>query len=210
MERQDLKQYLSEAHILLSNFSAIQEKIDNEKYRIMFYSRKRLFFFFGVLAGIILYNLNRLLLTAEGQKPMNILFFLIFGVIVVRFILCPILDDLKRKKMKKEASIRFAPLVEEMSRIAYRLAEDDILPEKYRTFHAVSHLLSYMNNKRTDSLKEGLNLYETELSTNVNQAQMKEIIGQNNTMIKQNFKRIRQQAQMIRAINVTNVLIWFK
>jgi hypothetical protein len=62
-------------------------------------------------------------------------------------------------KMKNEIEL----INEEISKTYSDCDTITILPPKYRNLHAVDKIKEYVQNKRADSLKEAINLYEDEL-----------------------------------------------
>lgn len=209
MEREELKQHLSKSYELLKRYTDNKSTIEAEKFRIMFYNKNTRYVYLGFAVGWVLYLVAYHFFIRDDQIVVAGLVCFGIGIIGMRKFIGPMLDKRKKGAMKEAARLKFEPLVREMDEIALKLEVSDILPEKYRTLHAVSHLLEYVQNKRIDTLKEGLNLYEDEMSKQLQQQRLNQVVQQNQRMIFQNDKMIQQQREMIRAQRTTNDLLHF-
>lgn len=71
-------------------------------------------------------------------------------------------DDEKREKLQKH----IGHYEQELQKLIEQHGEWilEVLPEKYAYFYCAEKLYSYLKNGRADSLKEALNLYESELN----------------------------------------------
>jgi len=210
MELHTLQQHLNEAYTCLKRYSDNQTEIDNERYRIIFYNRNTQFTCIGIAIGWVLYLIAYHFFITSDQVVATGLITFILSIVCMRWLVGPILDKNKKNDMRKAALIRFQPLMNEMNSIAIKLEESAIIPEKYRTVHAVSHLLDYIKNGRIDTLKEGINLYEDEMSKQTQQNSLNYIVQQNHKMISQKGQLIKNQREMIRAQRVTNTLLMFQ
>ena len=210
MELQTLKNHLSEAQELLKKYSDYQAEIETERYKILIFNRNTLFLILGLLAGYIIYTVGHRLSEPFSKSVLSGLISFAIGIVGMRWVIGPILDRQKINQMKADTLRRFQPKLQEMDAIALKLETSGVIPEKYRTYHAVSHILEYIKNFRADSLKEGLNLYEEEMSRNKQSGQFDQIIGQNRKMINQNIQIIQNQKSMIRAQRTTNYMLLFK
>lgn len=97
-----------------------------------------------------------------------------------------------------------------MNGLVNQLEKFTILPSKYWTLHAVDTIGNYILDKRIDTLKEGINLYEDELFKAQQLKNQNFQIQQNYHMLRQNSKMIQQNKQMIRAQSITNTMLLFK
>ncbi len=210
MELHLLKQHLNEAYKSLIIYTDYQTEIENERYRIMFYNKNSRHIYIGLAIGWALYLIAYHFIISSNQVVITGFITFGFGIAVMRWIVGPIFDKQKKESMKEAARKRFEPFVKEMDSIALKLEESAIIPEKYRTLHAVSHLLDYIQNGRIDTLKEGINLYEDEMSKQKQQHSLNIMLHQNEKMIRQNGKIILQQREMIRAQRTTNAILLFK
>ncbi|WP_316808735.1 hypothetical protein [Pedobacter agri] len=119
-------------------------------------------------------------------------------------------DSQKKKEILANELANISAIESKMNLIASQLDSFTILPERYRTIHAVDSIGSYFVNKRVDSLKEGINLYEDELLKYQQLHQNNQMIFQNSQMIFQNNQMIYQNNKMLRAQSITNTLLLFK
>ena len=71
-------------------------------------------------------------------------------------------DDEKREKLQKHLEHYEQELQQLIEQHGEWILE--VLPEKYAYFYCAEKLYSYLKNGRADSLKEALNLYESELN----------------------------------------------
>jgi hypothetical protein len=120
------------------------------------------------------------------------------------------LDWLKRKTLSRNIKPEVLRLTEEMNQLVNKLDSFTVLPPKYRTIHAVDTIGNYILDKRIDTLKEGLNLYEDELFKMQQLKNQNFQIQQNYQLMYQNNEMIQQNRKMIRAQTVTNTLLLFK
>jgi hypothetical protein len=127
-----------------------------------------------------------------------------------RFVVGDGLDWLKRKTLSRNIKPEVLRLTEEMNQLVNKLDSFTVLPPKYRTIHAVDTIGNYILDKRIDTLKEGLNLYEDELFKMQQLKNQNFQIQQNYQLMYQNNEMIQQNRKMIRAQTVTNTLLLFK
>src|SRR5690606_34798201 len=119
--------------------------MEQQKFRIKLYSRRRMFLWWGIAMGWAVYLLWYHLGGLKGQDVM-LPGLLSFGgsILAVRYVIGPLLDRRKKTAMEKQAASEFRPMVAEMNQLADELEEDNVLPPKYRTLHACAKLLEYI------------------------------------------------------------------
>lgn len=211
MELQLLQQHLSEYAVLLRRYADYENQIESERLRIMYHNSRGKHIALGVIAALLSVSVFRRLF---GETFIGS--FLILGcfagiIFLVVNVIGPMFDRKKREQMKHAARLRFAPLVKEMDEIAIAMEESDVLPEKYKTLHAVTHLSEYIKNRRVDSLKEAINLYEHDLHHYQQQKSMNSVVGNQMKVVNQQKAMIKHQREMVRAQRTTNaLLLWFK
>lgn len=208
MELNLLHQHLAEHHILLQKYANNQSQIENEKLRIMFYHNRGKHLAIGIVIGLIAVSLASSL---SIDNVVVVMLCFIGSILAMTHLLGPMLDSKRRQQLKAAARERLRPLVLEMGEVAMKMEQANVLPEKYRTLHAVSHLMEYIENRRIDTLKEGLNLYENDLKSYDQQKGFNRLASQQEKMITQQKTMTEQQRQMVRAQQTTNnLLVWFR
>lgn len=138
-----------------------------------------------------------LMLSSEGSTPSApigvIIYMAPITYLFVRFGVGNVLDYFKRKQLSKQILPELRKLSAKMNTIADELDSFTILPQRYRTIHAVDSIGNYLVNKRADTLKEAINLYEDQLHKQ-NQLRNQQLhIQQNNHIIQQNREMIKAQ-----------------
>lgn len=208
MELQQTFNNLKESRDLIAQYVELDSRIWEHNLCIKNYNRKRLF---NALSFIVTALLMYILTTGPGPKASfaAIIYVGPLTFICFRFLVGDVLDKMKRAKMIEQIKPEILKLSEEMNRLVEKLDSFTLLPPKYRTLHAVDTIGGYFVNKRIDSLKEGINLYEDELFKSQQLQNQHLQIHQNSQMIQQNNKMIQQNKQMINAQSVTNTLLIF-
>lgn len=210
MELKILQERLFEYRVLLQRYADNQNQIETEKFKIMLYNNRSKHIILGIVIGYVSYLFAYHFIVTSDQIVATGLICFGGAIIAMRYLIGPLYDRKRKQQKKAEARLRFAPLVMEMEEIAIKMERSEVLPEKYKTLHAVSHLLEYIQNQRIDSLKEGLNLYESDLNRYHQQKSIHQLTQQQQQMIAQQNKMITQQQQMVNAQRTTNTLLWFK
>lgn len=208
MELKEIFSNLSRSKAVIADYADLSEDIWRRQMYVKFYNRKRLFNFLSLAAtGLIILMIT----TGSGPKA-NIVSALTFGslfFVFFRFAIGDLLDYVKRKRLTRQLKPELIQKSIEMNALVEQLDQFTLLPEKYRTLQAVDAIGNYFVNKRVDTLKEAINLYEDELYKFQQLKNQQHQIQQNGQMIQQNFKMMQQNKEMIRAQRVTNTLLIF-
>ena len=203
-------QNIQRAQALVARYVELDEYTKQERFRIRLFSRKRQFVWWGVGVGWVLY----LLWYHSGGKEQDTVIpgVLAFGgsILVMRYVVGPMLDRRKKRAMEQQAVDKCEPMLAEMNRIADELEADAVLPAKYRTLHACGKLLEYIRNGRIGTLREGINLYEEEVSRELQHEQLRHLARQNEQLINQQQTLIDTSRELVRAQRVTNTLLFFQ
>lgn len=208
MELQDTILNLTKSRAVIAEYANKNEKIWQMQYHAKFYNRKRLF-------NIIAASISAFIIFVQlmGTNPWSSLLTVIYAVpiifVIVRVGIGDVSDYFKRRILKAQIIPQIYQLAEEMNELAVKLDGITILPEQYRTLQAVDTIGNYLVNKRADSLKEGINLYEDEQFKQKQLDNQHKQIQQNFQMINQNHQMMQQNKEMIRAQKTTNSrLLW--
>ncbi len=208
MELQELFSNLKQSRAVIADYADLNESIWRKQLYVQYYNRKRLFnIIAAAVTGLIIFILisgshpTRNIIPAITVAP---IFFLL-----VRFGIGDLLDYFKRKKLKRQIKPELIQKSEEMNALVEKLDQFTVLPEKYRTLQAVDAIGNYFANKRVDTLKEAINLYEDEVYKFQQLKNQEYQIHQNGQMMQQNLKMMEQNKKMIRAQRVTNTLLIF-
>jgi hypothetical protein len=210
MDLQSLFNNLKDSKELITQYVDRDSKVWGLKFYIQNYNRKKIFNFLSVIGTLLFVSL----LMSPGPGPKfnaaMVIYIAPLTFIFLRFVIGNGLDWLKRKRLWQKNKPEILRLTDEMNQLVNQLETFTILPPKYRTMHAVDTIGNYILDKRIDSLKEGLNLYEDELFKMQQLKNQNFQIQQNYQMMQQNSKMIQQNKQMIRAQSVTNTMLLFK
>ncbi|WP_257657911.1 hypothetical protein [Parapedobacter lycopersici] len=208
---ESIYQNLQQAHVRIARYVELDEHMEQRKFRIQLYSRRRMFVWWGVAAGWIIYLLWYRIGDLQGQGVV-VPGLLSFGgsIAAMQYVIGPILDRRKKTAMERQATTEFTPMIAEMNLLADELEKDSVLPPKYRTLHACTKLLEYVENGRIATLREGINLYEEEASRDLQHQQLRQLAQQNQQLIRQQQTLIKNTRDMVRAQRVTNDLLRFR
>ncbi|WP_353185731.1 hypothetical protein [Parapedobacter lycopersici] len=208
---ESIYQNLQQAYDRISRYVELDEHMEQRKFRIQLYSRRRMFVWWGIAAGWIIYLLWYRIGNLQGQGVI-VPGLLSFGgsIVAMQYVIGPILDRRKKTAMERQATIEFTPMIAEMNHLADELEDDSVLPPKYRTLHACTKLLEYVRNGRIETLREGINLYEEEVSRDLQHQQLRQLALQNQQLIRQQQTLIKNTRDMVRAQRVTNDLLRFR
>ncbi len=208
MDLQKIFGNLEDSRILIARYADLDSKAWSLKFYVQQYNRKRLFTFLSLIPALILVYMP---VGALNFRSNMILFLVVASAsfIILRYGIFDNLDRFKRKALWREKQPEISVLTEEMNRLVNELDAFTVLPPRYRTLHAIDTIGNYILDKRIDSLKEGLNLYEDELFKMQQLHNQKFQIQQNYQMMHQNNQMIQQNRKMIRAQAVTNTLLMF-
>ena len=208
---ESIYQNLQQAYDRISRYVELDEHMEQRKFRIQLYSRRRMFVWWGIAAGWIIYLLWYRIGNLQGQGVI-VPGLLSFGgsIVAMQYVIGPILDRRKKTAMERQATIEFTPMIAEMNQLADELEDDSVLPPKYRTLHACTKLLEYVRNGRIETLREGINLYEEEVSRDLQHQQLRQLALQNQQLIRQQQTLIKNTRDMVRAQRVTNDLLRFR
>lgn len=211
MYMESIYQNLQQAHTWIARYVELDEHMEQRKFRIQLYSRRRMFVWWGIAAGWIIYLIWYRIGGLQGQGVV-VPGLLSFGgsIAAMQYVIGPILDRRKKTAMERQAAIEFTPMIAEMNLLADELEKDSVLPPKYRTLHACTKLLEYVRNGRIATLREGLNLYEEEASRDLQHQQLRQLAQQNQQLIRQQQTLIKNTRDMVRAQRVTNDLLRFR
>ncbi len=211
MYMESIYQNLQQAYDRISRYVELDEHMEQRKFRIQLYSRRRMFVWWGIAAGWIIYLLWYRIGNLQGQGVI-VPGLLSFGgsIVAMQYVIGPILDRRKKTAMERQATIEFTPMIAEMNHLADELEDDSVLPPKYRTLHACTKLLEYVRNGRIETLREGINLYEEEVSRDLQHQQLRQLALQNQQLIRQQQTLIKNTRDMVRAQRVTNDLLRFR
>ncbi len=211
MYMESIYQNLQQAHVRIARYVELDEHMEQRKFRIQLYSRRRMFVWWGVAAGWIIYLLWYRIGDLQGQGVV-VPGLLSFGgsIAAMQYVIGPILDRRKKTAMERQATTEFTPMIAEMNLLADELEKDSVLPPKYRTLHACTKLLEYVENGRIATLREGINLYEEEASRDLQHQQLRQLAQQNQQLIRQQQTLIKNTRDMVRAQRVTNDLLRFR
>jgi hypothetical protein len=209
MDLQSIFNNLKDSKELIAQYVDKDTRVWELKFYIQNYNRKKLFNVLAIVATLVLVSI----LNSPGPGPKFDVAMLIYVApltfIFFRFVIGDGLDWLKRKTLLQKGKSEVLRLTEEMNQLVNKLDSFSVLPPKYRTIHAVDTIGNYILDRRIDSLKEGLNLYEDELYKIQHLKNQNFQIQQNYQMIQQNSQMIQQNRKMIRAQAVTNTLLIF-
>jgi hypothetical protein len=125
------------------------------------------------------------IVAAATMAPIIFVFF--------RFMIGDVLDYFKRKQLIRQIKPELIQISEQMNNLVEKLDQFTLLPEKYWTLQAVDTIGNYFQNRRADTLKEAINLYEDELYKAQQLRNHQHQVYQNEHMIKQNKEMIRVQ-----------------
>ena len=208
---ESIYQNLQQAYDRISRYVELDEHMEQRKFRIQLYSRRRMFVWWGIAAGWIIYLLWYRIGNLQGQGVI-VPGLLSFGgsIVAMQYVIGPILDRRKKTAMERQATIEFTTMIAEMNHLADELENDSVLPPKYRTLHACTKLLEYVRNGRIETLREGINLYEEEVSRDLQHQQLRQLALQNQQLIRQQQTLIKNTRDMVRAQRVTNDLLRFR
>ncbi len=211
MYMESIYQNLQQAHVRIARYVELDEHMEQRKFRIQLYSRRRMFVWWGIAAGWIIYLLWYRIGDLQGQGVV-VPGLLSFGgsIAAMQYVVGPILDRRKKTAMERQATTEFTPMIAEMNLLADELEKDSVLPPKYRTLHACTKLLEYVENGRIATLREGINLYEEEASRDLQHQQLRQLAQQNQQLIRQQQTLIKNTRDMVRAQRVTNDLLRFR
>jgi hypothetical protein len=209
MDLQNLFNNLKDSKELIVQYVDRDSKIWGLKFYNQNYNRKKMFNFLSVIGTLLFISL---LMSGPGPKFnfAMVIYIAPLTFVFLRFVIGDGLDWLKRKTLFHKSKPEILRLAEEMNQLVNQLDTFTLLPQKYRTIHAVDTIGNYILDKRIDTLKEGLNLYEDELFKMQQLKNQNFQIQQNYQMMQQNSKMIQQNRQMIRAQSITNTLLLFK
>ena len=201
MDLQETLNNLKKSRIEIADYADLDNRIWQLQFNVEHYNRRRLFGIIGLGASALM-----LLLLTTGSGPIAPIGVIIYTVpltyLLFRFGVCGTLDYFKRKTLKQQLMPELQNLSRDLNTIAERLDSFTALPEQYRTLHAVDCIGGYLINKRADSLKEAINLYEDELFRH------KQLQNQH-IQIQQNSHIMHQNKEMIKAQKITNKrLLW--
>lgn len=209
MESFTLFDNLRKSKELIARYADLEIETCSLKFNIQKYDRKSLIVFLSLVPTLILIYAPRISINFRT----NIFTFLIISIasfVILKYGVFKLLIRLKRRELWRANTPRLVMLADEMNNLVQQLDHFTVLPPKYRTMHAVDTIEDYILNKRIDSLKEGLNLYEDELYKLKHMQNQQFQIQQNYQMIYQNSQMITQNKRMIRAQAVTNTLLMFR
>ncbi|MEI5985780.1 hypothetical protein VJ786_12805 [Sphingobacterium sp. PU5-4] len=210
MELQNLEKNLEREHDLLKRYASHYAVLENERYRIMFYNRQTMFTILGILIGCVLFNIFNRFTDNFTVSVFALFISFAVGIFGMRYVIGPRLDNKKQMEMKQASTIRYQPIIQEMNEINQLLEQNNTVPAKYRTVDATAKLLEYIQNKRIDSLKEGLNLYENEISRDRQTNRLNFMAEQNQRIIHNQKFMLKKQRKMINQQTLTNVLLFFR
>lgn len=193
MEIQEIYNNLKRSRTFITEYADLDSRIWHLQFNAQHYNRRKLFNIIGLAAAVLM----ALILSSEGSTPAApigvILYMAPITYLFFRFGVGNVLDYFKRKRLSKQILPELRKLSAKMNTIADELDSFTILPERYRTIHAVDTIGNYIVNKRADTLKEAINLYEDELHKH-NQLRNQQLhIQQNNHIIQQNREMIKAQ-----------------
>jgi hypothetical protein len=208
MESFTLFDNLRKSKELIARYADLDFEIWSLKFYIQQYDRKTLFTFLSLVPTLILIYAPRITINFRT----NMFTFLAVAIIsffVLKYGVFKLVIRLKRQSLWHSNQTKLLNLLDEMNKLVQQLDDFTVLPPKYRTMHAVDAIEDYILNKRIDTLKEGLNLYEDELYKMQQMHHQQFQIEQNYQMMHQNSQMIKQNKKMIRAQTVTNTLLMF-
>ncbi|MEJ2884587.1 hypothetical protein [Pedobacter sp. GR22-6] len=201
MQLQELINNLKQSKTLIEEYAELHNRSWQLQFNAHNYNRNRLFNILGIGVGAFIASLY---LATDGISSAIAVLFSVLPItyIFVRFGI----GSAFNYKGRKVAIQHAGPLVEHLSAQMNVLVETldsfSMLPEKYRTLQAVNAIRSYLLNKRAESLKEAINLYEEEVFRH-SQIQRQQF------QIQQNHQMIQQNREMIKAQKTTNSrLLW--
>ncbi|MCX2453652.1 hypothetical protein OQX61_20440, partial [Pedobacter sp. PLR] len=192
MELPHIFSNLKSSRALISDYVALDNKIWQHQFEIKNYNRKRLFNLLSVVATVLF----MWILNAGSDRIISFIPIIVvapLAFVCIRFIIGDVLDYFKRKKLMRDIQPELLRLSERMNELVEELDSFTVLPEKYRTLHAVDAIGNYFVNKRIDTLKEGFNLYEDELFKSQQLRNQQFQINQNAQMMHQNHEMIKAQ-----------------
>ncbi|QBR12814.1 hypothetical protein [Sphingobacterium sp. CZ-2] len=210
MELQNLEKNLEREHDLLKRYASHYAVLENERYRIMFYNRQTMFTILGIIIGWVLFSMSNRFIDNFTVSVFALFISFAVGIFGMRYVIGPRLDNKKQMEMKQASTIRYQPIIQEMNEINQLLEQNNTIPAKYRTVDATAKLLEYIQNKRIDSLKEGLNLYENEISRDRQTNRLNFMAEQNQRIIHNQKFMLKNQRKMINQQTLTNVLLFFR
>jgi len=119
----------------------------------------------GVIIGIsALVVSSTSLQKLKNYEPIFIL--IPIGLVVLSIVLFRRLGKVKEKSLIRKRFETRKNEIDEINSIILATFEEveniSVLPEKYRNIQSIEKIQEYITNKRADSLKEALNLYEDE------------------------------------------------
>jgi hypothetical protein len=209
MESHILFKNLQKSKELISRYADLDFEIWSLKFYIQHYNKKSLFTFLSLIPALVLIYAPRISVNFRTDMLM-FLFFAVASFMVLKYGVFNLVIRFKRKALWRMNQPKLLSLVDEMNKVVEQLDSFTVLPPKYRTMHAVDTIEDYILNKRIDSLKAGLNLYEDELYKMQQMQNQKYQIQLNYQMMYQNSQMIKQNKKMIRAQAVTNTLLMFR
>jgi len=201
MQLQELINNLKQSKTLIEEYAELHNKSWQLQFNAHRYNKNELFNILGIGFGLFIASLY---LATDGISSAIAVLFSVLPItyVFIRFGLGSVFNYTGRKVAIQQAGLQVDQLSAQMNVLAEKLDSFSMLPEKYRTLQAVNAIGSYLLNKRADSLKEAINLYEDEVFRH-NQIQGQQF------QIQQNHQMIQQHREMIKAQKTTNSrLLW--
>lgn len=196
MQIQELINNLKQSRTLIEEYAELHNRSWQLQFSAHNYNKNKLFNLWGIgVSGFI----ASLYLATDGISSAIAVLFSVLPItyVFIRFGLGSVFNYTGRKVAIQQAALQADQLSAQMNVLAEKLDSFSVLPEKYRTLQAVNAIRSYLLNKRADSLKEAINLYEEEVFRH-NQIQGQQF------QIQQNHQMIQQNKEMIKAQKTTN------
>lgn len=168
-QHEELLSNLKQTRILIKRNLQANSRLDSLQLELTKTKVNDIFALLGVLVGLIMYfsifdasNLSKA--TSSNQYYFHLLPFILFAISIFVFIRLgkTIEKEIFRKRFDKRKS-----KIDEINSVIKRTYEESerlsILPSKYRNIYTIDKIQDYIKNKRADSFKEALNLYEDEM-----------------------------------------------
>lgn len=165
-QKQELLTNLEQTKGIIKRNLQANSKLDSLQKELTKTYTEVWFTLLGVLVGFFALVVSAMSL--QKLKNFEPTFILIpFGLIVISIIIFRKLGKMKEKSIVRKRFEERKYEIDEINSAILKTYEESekvsVLPQKYRNIHSIEKIQEYLINKRADSLKEALNMYEDEL-----------------------------------------------
>lgn len=199
LQKKELIENLEKTKAIIKRNVSADAKLFSIKFEIQKTYASKLFLGLAFIASYLTLGVSMGLASSHDIiKEDTMLYFLLLaiGFVVLIFIVIRRLGKKLEKKLIKQRFKKRESEINELNNIIIQSFEEceltSILPEKYWNLQAIDKIISYFINKRADSLKEAINLFEDE-SIKSKHMNMLNSISQNQISMMQNQRATKNQ-----------------